>query len=407
MNNSTNLKEHQKGVFPLTTLLVVGTFLLLIVSISLKAQPAGTSPDSRPKNPEDITAFRYFKDLPKIDLEVPTVVEVPISKRLERRNVIAYNRNQQQFIPALYHEKSTQKPVQLTVQTTPEKQSTHHLIDKNPDTSIHFDLQKKRKGTAKITINGQKPLTSSRIELVLAPHVSLPDTIKLDVVRSEHKQTVIARKKMSGRTIAFPETTAQKWILTLTFRQPLRVGELRLIQKNVEQVTSRGIRFLAQPGNRYRVYYGADRPTEIPTGEQPDLRSDKKVRELQHNISRHPNPKFSPSDVDKDGIPDIVDNCVSTPNPEQTDKNQNGRGDACDDFDRDGVINYHDNCPETPNSSQKDSDGDGIGDACDEREDRITERYSWLPWVGLGLAGMVLFVLLFLTLQSGKRPSSS
>ena len=71
-------------------------------------------------------------------------------------------------------------------------------------------------------------------------------------------------------------------------------------------------------------------------------------------------------DTDGDGIDDSVDNCPNVPNPDQSDINHNGIGDACDpDMDGDGVLNAKDNCPKVYNPDQKDSDGDGIGDACD------------------------------------------
>jgi hypothetical protein len=58
-------------------------------------------------------------------------------------------------------------------------------------------------------------------------------------------------------------------------------------------------------------------------------------------------------DHDRDGIPDVSDNCPVIGNPDQSDVDGDGLGDACD------------NCPSDTNPGQNDTDGDGVGDACD------------------------------------------
>ena len=70
------------------------------------------------------------------------------------------------------------------------------------------------------------------------------------------------------------------------------------------------------------------------------------------------------ADTDADGILDINDNCINTPNPDQADWNNNGIGDVCDDTDSDGIFDDVDNCVETPNPGQEDMENDGVGDAC-------------------------------------------
>jgi len=81
-------------------------------------------------------------------------------------------------------------------------------------------------------------------------------------------------------------------------------------------------------------------------------------------------------DIDQDGIGDVCDNCPGAANPGQEDVDRDGPGDACDncpvtanpgqeDADHDGVGDVCDNCPVTPNPGQADTDGDGLGDACD------------------------------------------
>lgn len=72
-------------------------------------------------------------------------------------------------------------------------------------------------------------------------------------------------------------------------------------------------------------------------------------------------------DGDGDGVDDLLDNCVSDPNPDQVNSDgANDGGDACDDDDdNDGIPdNNPDNCRTIPNTDQTDSNGDGCGDAC-------------------------------------------
>ena len=81
-------------------------------------------------------------------------------------------------------------------------------------------------------------------------------------------------------------------------------------------------------------------------------------------------------DADNDNIPDEMDNCRSTHNPNQTDSDDDGLGDACDncwedsnidqdDSDYDSIGDACDNCPDVPNVDQDDEDFDGVGDVCD------------------------------------------
>jgi len=78
----------------------------------------------------------------------------------------------------------------------------------------------------------------------------------------------------------------------------------------------------------------------------------------------------SDADDDNDGTISCQDNCPFDHNPDQTDTDSDGKGDACDtDIDDDGKTNINDNCVYISNSDQADLDGDDIGDVCDSDSD--------------------------------------
>lgn len=95
-------------------------------------------------------------------------------------------------------------------------------------------------------------------------------------------------------------------------------------------------------------------------------------------------------DIDGDGIPDSEDNCPDTYNPDQTDSDGDGVGDACDDgedTDGDGIPDSEDNCPTTWNPGQEDSDGDGIGDACENGDGKPDVDATITSWLVVGAFG--------------------
>ena len=116
-----------------------------------------------------------------------------------------------------------------------------------------------------------------------------------------------------------------------------------------------------------------------------------------------------PTDSDSDTIPDSLDNCTTTANPNQANFDGDGEGDACDDdddndgvadtqdaypldasqwqpvdttdSDSDGIPDSLDNCTTTANPNQANFDGDETGDACDSDDDNdgVADRRDDYP----------------------------
>jgi hypothetical protein len=89
------------------------------------------------------------------------------------------------------------------------------------------------------------------------------------------------------------------------------------------------------------------------------------------------------TDHDGDGVHYDADNCAAAANPDQTDTDGDGLGDACDpDDDNDQVADASDNCVLVPNPDQTDTDGDGQGDACDPTPGNTPGKVTGGGWIG-------------------------
>lgn len=364
----------------------------------------GKAPVSEGEMARFVAPFRHYTQISALSVPVPTVVELPFEAAyIERSGVAVYNVTEKTFEPSWVRQEAIEQriPVVPSVETGIAYRVAA-MTDGDSHTYAEFPLTGTPPGSARIVLSADRAVRSSALTFVLDDHVALPLSVEIRAVHSGKETIVVASRSMNTATVRFPETSAQTWIITVTYGQPLRILELHLAQENAAITRTRALRFLAQPEHEYRVYYDPDRSVAIPVGESGNLSIDTDVRMLA-SIPSQKNPLYTPADTDSDGIPDAQDNCVAFPNTDQKDANENGRGDACDDFDKDGVLNERDNCPDRPNSNQADIDNDGKGDACDPEESRITERLPWLPWVGMGFAAAVLILLCISMLSSQKR----
>lgn len=385
----------------------VAAILLLLPVSALGATSAPTSAfvasDTTPK--QSVTnAFRYY-ELITPNISVPTVLEVPLSRETLAFPVFAvYNLVTSEFEPyAINSVVKGDTPVQISADGATG--SPYSLSDGNYETYLEFPV---REGLnrAELTFTFSKPIVSSSLTFALDNYVALPQTISIQAVTASGPYTVLASTRLYQSGVTFPKTTASVWRVSMEYVQPLRITGMKFNEYTVDNAVSGGIRFLAQPGQQYEVYFSADRYVRTVQKEAGDLVTNKGVVGVSGSTPIL-NPSFTPADADGDSVPDLNDNCVSVANADQKDTDVNGRGDACEDYDRDNIVNAKDNCPDIPNQDQLDTEADGIGDVCDNLDNRITERMPWLPWVGIGVAGVVLLGLFVIALRYKKDDGSS
>ena len=364
-------------------------FFILSTTLTASAQgPALTS------------AYRSFKDINGLAIKTPTVIEVPFADEVfQRFDFIILDQTNNSFEPYYFKQEKVANKKPMSVSTLPRIASQTLMNDNDPDTYADFPLPETGSGQTKIILSSAKPISSSSLTILLDKNVTLPRFAELRAIVNGRNKIVLAKQRLDQETLRFPPTTSNKWFITLTFVQPLRISKLLLHQDNATISSQHTIRFLAQPKHSYRIYFDTDRPARAQVKEVGNLASAKDFLILPNLLSQK-NQDYIIADVDGDGVPNIHDNCINISNADQEDLNNNGKGDVGEDFDQDGIINFQDNCPNIPNRDQKDTDNDGIGDACDKEEGRITERYPWLPWVGISFAGLVLLILLILTIKS-------
>lgn len=375
--------------------LLSGAFLTVFSTVSIYSVFA-TSPQLKVGGVE---AFKFYKEISP-NVFRPTVIEVPFSQELFSISVFAvYNVTTSLFEPNLLYVNFLETVSRIDTSVALGSPTLMH--DGNFGTYVEFPLTADV-NTSEITFRYDKPITASSLSFTLDNYVALPQRISVRAVSdSGNESIVLAPIQPFQGNVLFPRTTSSIWRITFDYVQPLRISEIKFNEQSSGQTTSQGLRFLAHPGQKYQIYFNADRYVQPVRTEAGDLSSNLGVVQMD-GTGPIANPEYKPADSDLDLVADLNDNCISVSNTDQKDTDRNGRGDACEDYDRDGMVMASDNCLEIPNRSQEDIDKDGVGDICDDLDNRVTERMPWLPWVGIGVAGVVLLGLFVITIQHKK-----
>jgi hypothetical protein len=360
----------------------------LVLLALLPASAEAQQPDSATR--DAMQAFRSVMEVPAVVTRVPTVLELSLgSLRPSRDQLLVYDVTDARAVPSAFRRQTTAVPLTATLVTPLAVGTAAALVDASGATYGEFAVPDTGAGRAEIELRAARAVRSSALVVLLDRHVAYPARVEVRARVGGSWRTVVAMRKFESTRVEFPPTTAQEWRVVFEHPQPLRITRLLIDDESAHAAATATLRFLALPSHRYRVFLDADRAVNLNTGEAGDLSRNEGVRQVAvGGISASGD--YRASDLDRDGVPDVTDNCVSVANADQADVDANGRGDACDDFDRDGVRNAADNCPDIPNRAQADTDGDGIGDVCDAEESRMTERFVWLPWLGMALVGGLL-----------------
>lgn len=356
---------------------------------------------------EIVSSFRFVKTIPEIAISVPTVVEMPLTYELLDSNIFAiFDTVRGEFVPYRIQKNADGGDNRAQVETTINNKAEMggaYLIDGHRQSAVTYEVKQIGVNTAEIVITTRELRSSDFIDFVFGDPTLRPDSVAILAEINGSERVIAAGSFLNGDSFTFPSIDTNNWRIIFTYSNDFAISELQF-SGNVlgNNASSDGVRFLAQPHTTYLFYHDTDRQVVIPTPEAGNLQEDFGIFSIQ-GFDSVQNMDYRELDSDTDGISDSKDNCISEPNPDQIDVNGNTVGDVCDDFDRDGHIQSHDNCPDVPNKLQSDEDGDGIGDECDEAESRITEKYTWIPWVGMGIAGIVLMILFVLVATAPKK----
>lgn len=241
----------------LTAVLLTLPFVAFAASPADSTKSAFVKPDILPKQ-SVVNAFRYYKTVSP-NISVPTVLEVPFSQDSFTFPFFAiYNLTTNGFEPYVFKESVARFETGSRIEANGAVGSTDMIRDGNYETFLEFPLHE---GTnkAELTFTFDKPITASSLSFALDNYVALPQTISITANTASGVYTVLAPVRLYQTNISFPKTTAAVWHVAFDFVQPLRITEMKFNEFSPGTVVSRGIRFLAQPGQSYQIYFDTDR----------------------------------------------------------------------------------------------------------------------------------------------------
>ncbi len=383
--------------------------------------------------------FRSIATIQQNDFLVPKMIDVPLNIDINAKESVIVADSTGTIVPSTIIHKSKKIKTNFTASDSTGNKDANNMVDGDVETFAEMPFVEKDreykivdtntvvrgsvdggvesmyseehyKGGKKsdeeisqnkvvIDIKSNRLFKSDSVKFIFDKNIQRPTRIRIVSVQKDGSERILLPETFfSNDNISFPETNTNHYRITLHYIKPLRINEIAFQEKEVVSTTKSYVRFIAQPQMAYTIYYNAVDFVKIKPMELPNFNVNETVPVL-HPSSEKDNPLYKKADTDKDGIIDSVDNCVNVVNADQIDKDNNGKGDACEDFDHDGVINAKDNCPMKANRKQLDTDMDGLGDVCDDQESRFMEKYPWIPYVVLAFVFVFVVGLIAKTLK--------
>ena len=343
----------------------------------------------------DFSRFEFFREVHISGIFTPKIVRVEIPEEIFGKTILTDEKGNPIFHRIFSERENLPTPAVFVESASSAFQSEKSAIaDGNFKTSFAFSPNDFEKS---VVFDFPEKTEISRIFVNLDDGVIPPRTITISADFGDGKfQKIIDRKYFSAAT-KIPKISPKK--IKIEFDSPhfLRIKEISFGLQSAVKPKNFAV-FFAENDKKYRLFFGAHFGAKTPKTKFQNLKIDEKTPTFVFGEKRK-NQNFD-ADFDDDGIPDDADLCPRDPDPKNTDADQNGRGDACEDPDADGFPSAKDNCPFAYNPMQKDADADGIGDACDAAESRFSENHREILW--LAMAGIVA-ILGFLMFRVSRK----
>lgn len=372
-------------------ILIIASGCLLIVNVV-----SGTS--IRPNTLTDITTqldrYQTVSTIEVGDIGLPQVVLLELSEDHSGSLVIVDENNQQvatRMASSLYPREKL--PVSYT-------NFSPTLEQLQQDTGVVYFDSRKSVHTFEIDVTGTQ-VSHLSLEFIrdMLPPQSVSVSYQLD---NQWIPLVTNTKRVTNIPLGSVSAQENENVrLKVTMKSDNLIGLINAsVFSGENNNTWQSIYWYAQPNTQYTMYHDSSfgHQTNFYVPSQQPLRFDEVTPKVTIKQSEA-NP-FYDTDFDNDGIDDPLDLCPRNKDANNTDIDNNGRGDVCEDKDLDGKVFGEDNCPVQYNPKQTDSDADGIGDECDNNDDRVSET---IPYFSSVLFGLVAGVLLWLVYRSRKQ----